>query len=688
MKSPDGQSDETSLWRLGSIGAVIFAAFLILVLRLGSLQLLNDGDYKTKANTQGRRVVIVPAPRGNIYDRQGRLLVGNRPAYNIVADVAALQGEIATELLHQRKNDRELRRLNESLDGTDVRSNEEREKLDSVRKKRAATLASSIAPATVLQRHLDRVNTILGRHATIDIGALERHLARTRTIPFTLVRDISETELARFVEHVPVDSPMHITTESIRAYPHGTSAAHILGYVRNDRSDTAALPDNAKDDPGMSEFLALGDEARKRRMSKKFNGQLAVSGVEARFDKEVLQGTPGYQVWTVRPNGYAFGDVVTEAPPQQGGHLYLSLDLDLQRATEQALAQRFPEHHAAVVALDIKTGEVLVCANAPSFDPARVTTDRDYRATFEKLAGTGAWFNRATQIAHPPGSSFKPITAIAALRSGVVTPDTIKQCDSYIMIGNKRFIEHDRRAFGEVNLARMLEVSSNVYCYQVGIEMGIDKLAAEAKRFGLDTPSTLEISTARPANLIISTPEHKRKVQHEGWATGDTANAAIGQGFSQTTLLHLTSMFASLARNETRTEVSIIHDPTRTPQHDHHGEPIGLTPEQYQAVIDGLVACASPPRGTGRSVSGHTAGTHRLNGLSVATKTGTAQISRNTANIAWVLAFAPVENPQIAVGVMIEGKPGDTNFGGGTNAGPIANALLYEWQKKRTAAPK
>ncbi|MDR2863794.1 MAG: hypothetical protein LBV54_08015 [Puniceicoccales bacterium] len=665
----DTNSNDTVPWRLYLAGGFVFILFLILVLRLATLQLLDEEGYKQSANTQSRRLVIIPAPRGNIYDRAGHLLVGNRPAHNVVADVAALQNEMNEELTRLRREERAARRA--AVPGENGKLSRARD--DELRE---------IAPVNVLQQYLDKVNRVIGRQETLDAKAVIQHLtklSRTRAIPITIVRDLTEAELARFMEQVPVDYPLRIASESIRTYPYGTTAAHVLGYVRSDRGDLAAMPELSAAAPEVLEFFALSEEARKQHMLKGFAGQEAVAGVEASFDKDILQGIPGHQLWTVRPNGYAL-EQLTGAPPRQGKNLYLSLDVNLQRTAEQALAQRFPGYFASVIALDVKTGEILVCANAPSFDPTRI----QQTAYYKEFLKSGSLFNRATRIALPPGSSFKPITAIAALRAGVINPDTIKDCGAYFEIGRRKYIEHDRNAFGRVNLVRMLQVSSNVYCYQVALDTGIEKLAAEARRFGLDQPTTLEISQAPASRLIIPTPEYKRKRTGEGWALGDTANFSIGQGSMQTTLMHLTSMFASIARNETRTAISIIHDPARSSGRDHHGEPIGLPPDQYQAIIDGLVACASPPNGTGRSVAGYGnySGIQRLGGLSVASKTGTAQVSNNTANLAWVLAFAPVENPQIAIGVLIEGKPGDTNFGGGTNAGPIANSVLLEWRKR------
>lgn len=696
MSAGAKKNNTTALTRLRLIGGVALFLFACLEARLVSLQLLDADEYKSQADTQSRRLVVIPAPRGNIYDRNGILLVGNRPAHNIVVDIAVLWKDFDMEFSRLRANDRALRGLNTKLDSLAHKTRAEREAWRKQQDARAVELRE-IAQTKVIQRHLDELNRVLKRSDVLDVKIVARHLSlssRKRTLPFTLARDISDAEMAVFVERIPVESPLRLVTESVRAYHRKNiakpvpdnegktaaedipAAAHILGFVSSGRAKAPEVPENIGDDPDIADFLALDPAVRNNLILKFFDGQRAVSGVEACFDKEVLRGKPGYQLWTIRPSGFALEEKASN-PAQQGESLHLSLDIELQEAVERALIRRFPQNRACAIVLDVATGEVLVCANSPSFDPGRMRE----KAYYEEQSGHGVLLNRATQGLFPPGSSFKPITAIAALRSGLITPETIKQCDSVFLIGNKRFVEHDRRAFGEVDLRRMLQVSSNVYCYQAGLDIGIERLAAEAKRFGLDSPTTLELHE-KPRGLVVPTPEYKRRRHKQGWALGDTANAAIGQGDTVTTPMHLAAMAASIARKETRTDITLRRAAPGAPPRKHSGEPIGLSPEHYQALLDGLVACAKPG-GTGRLV------TQGLDpSLTVAAKTGTAQIKNNTANLAWTVAFAPVETPRIALAVLVEGHDGNKSFGGGANAGPIANAILSEWlrlEKQRAA---
>lgn len=673
--------DRLSVWRFAALGSFILLLFSLLVYRLFSLQLVDSNDYTQRAQNQSRRLLILPAPRGNIYDRHGHLLVGNRPCYNVVADFSDLRGEIRQEYAQLRRTDRQFRQLISATEESSSLSPEERAERRSRQKKRADELAR-LAPANVLQRYLDKVNAVLNRREVVDIDSAHKHLYGQRAIPYTLISDISEQELARFVEHFPTNWPIRISVESLRTYPYGKSAAYALGYLRTD-SNPPNFPHIPENDPEVAAFLDQPNAIRNRTL-KQYNGQIpaTVNGVEKRFE-EILAGTPGYQLWTVTPAGYLY-EKLAEQPPQQGEPTYLSIDIDLQLAAENALAEDFPNHTGAVVAIDVKTGEVLVCANHPNFDPTRMNY-LNYRKEFEE-AGGSLWYNIATQYGYPPGSSFKPITAIAGLRSNVVNPEEIIECGPFLEINGRRFPDNTRWGHGPVDLRKMLKVSANVYCYTVGLRMGIESLAAEARRFGLDQPSTLEIAPAPTRNHVVPDPAYKRRIGQGGWVPGDTANTSIGQGFLMTTPLHMATMIASIARNETRTNVTILRDPERVqrPGFSHGGTSIGLPEEQYAAIIEGLAACADWG-GTGRLVKGLTRTPVpglKLLDISVAAKTGTAQVRNNRADVAWVLAFAPVENPQIAIAVMIEGKDGE-RFGGGTKAGPIANAVLAAWEKQQ-----
>jgi penicillin-binding protein 2 len=327
----------------------------------------------------------------------------------------------------------------------------------------------------------------------------------------------------------------------------------------------------------------------------------------------------------------------------------------------------------AAVALDIRTGEVLVLASKPDYDlntfVPRLTQDEA-----KAIQDSGGWLNRAIQGQYPPGSTFKVITAIAGLRAGAIESATTKVlCPGFFTVGNRKFPCWNRNGHGDRDLRGALRDSCNVFFYKNGLEIGANLIAAEAKRFGFNHPTGIELpyefKTPHVADPQWRQANWKQANLPDGiWRNGDTANISIGQGDTLITPLQAACMVASFARGETETKPTILHDPKRPRQRT---TPIGLSPTDYNAVLEGMEQCYQI--GSGKFV--------HVDGLRGAAKTGTAQLGRK--DMAWVIAFAPVENPQIAVAVMLEGAVDDNNFGGGIYAGPVAHAILQAWKDKQ-----
>ena len=299
--------------------------------------------------------------------------------------------------------------------------------------------------------------------------------------------------------------------------------------------------------------------------------------------------------------------------------------------------------------------------------------------------------NRATQGLYPPGSTYKIITAISGMRSGKIDYDDILDCGPSLKIGNRDFVEHEPFGFGQVDVEKMLAISCNVWNYRVGLMVGVDSLAEEARRFGLDqillrtnpsvmgsdNPSTFELpSPAR--KMLIPDSTYKARNGLGNWSGGDTANTSIGQGFILTTPLHMACFAASIARGETRTTPTIFHDPTRIPYHQD-SRPIGLNRNQLNAIRDGMIRCVS--EGTARSI--------KIPGFEFAAKTGTAEYfkSGQKAHLAWIIGYAPAKNPKVAFAVLVEGQL-DTSTWGGATAGPVAQAMIKQWLNSSDNTPE
>jgi penicillin-binding protein 2 len=620
-----------------------FIMTLLLCVLTGGIayqQLFKADEHHDRERMQSHRRILVPGPRGNLYDREGRLLVGNRPRFAAVLYLDELRGDFRREFIRIRKNYRES-------GDKDVPSSAQMEQL---------------ARTSVVQRHLDQVNDILRRTARVDGNDLRRHFARNLLLPYTLLDDLDAADYARLLESLPVRSPLQVYTSSTRLYPYGTAAAHTLGYVGID-------PDiEAQDFPG--EDLT----------TFKMKGTIGRAGIEQRFDAH-LQGEAGGTIFRVDPSGYKINPPLERRLPVQGNNLTLSLDIDLQLAAERKMTEN--EMAGATVALDIATGEVLVLASKPDYN-LNDFTPRLSTAKAAEINEKGAWYHRAIQGIYATGSAFKILTAIAGLRSGAILPDSRVDCPGYFLVGNRRFACHDGHAHGLIDFETAIEKSCNVFFYKYGLDIGPELLAAEARRFHLDRPTGIELAH-ESRSMLIPDPAWKLRTQKDRWFPGDTANLSIGQGYLGVTPLQMAVFAASVARGQTYTQPTLLHEPKRPPL---RAEPIGVAPGAYAALMHGMER-VTLPAGTAKILSQPFM---RIPGLGIAGKTGTAQkrTEKGTLNFAWFICFAPVERPEIAIAVMIEGDTPGEETGGGRYAVPVAQAVLKTWweKKHRPAAPE
>lgn len=608
----------------------LIVGLLVLILTGGlfKVQILDRDEYVGQETLQNQRRILLPGSRGDIRDRENRPLVINRPRFSAGVFLNELRPEFRQEYFRlvreARENDWMINRRELQVE----------------------------ARRMVVQRYLDRINAITGREAEVDPRDIERHFSQNLLVPMELILDLEPEEYARLIEQVPVDSPVQVFSDSARYYPYGSAAAHVLGFV------TSSYEVPVEDLPGdeLTTFVLKGKKGR--------------SGIERAFD-EKLQGDSGAEIWVVDPSGFQYRKT-TAKQPEKGDDIITSIDIDLQQAAERALGSRT----GAVAAIDVLSGEMLVLASKPDFDLNDLSPYLSHDVN-ERIREEGAWLNRALQGLYPPGSTFKLVTAIAGLRTGDIDPQDTVHCDGAYRVGNRSFPCHNRAGHGEVDLERAIESSCNVYFYAKGLEIGVKELAETARTFGLDQPTGIELP-GESRGMIVPDPVFKRERTGQPWYPGDTANTSIGQGFLLTTPLSMACFTASLARGETHTRPSILHDPQRLlePSSNRAGL-VPIDPEDYGRIIRGMVRAAET--GTARLVS--------IPGVSIAAKTGTAQVrpGGQPLTLAWFVGFAPVEQPRIAIAVMVEGQePGD-NFAGGATAAPIARAVLRTYFDKLEA---
>lgn len=468
--------------------------------------------------------------------------------------------------------------------------------------------------------------------------------------PFTPIRlkqGLSFSEVA-YIEARRSDFPgLIIEIEVSREYIYGDVGSHLIGYL-------------GKLNPSQSKDPALKDVP-----PEAFIGQW---GAEMLFDKS-LRGTPGKRVIEVDALGREIR-LLQEKPPIKGRDIMLSVDINLQKEAEKA----FGEKAGALVAIKPGTGEILGMLSKPSFDPnlfARGISYDEWRVLTHNRKKP--MLNRAFQSQYPPGSTFKIVTAIAALEEGVISPETKVDCRGGISYGRWHFSCWRKHGHGVISLHRAIVESCDVYFYKAGERLGIDKIYDYATSLGLGRETGIELGRERQG--LIPNTKWKQERKKQQWYLGETFNAAIGQGYVAVTPLQLAVMTGTIANGGNLYKPTLIKD----------AQPVisgraRVRPETLEIIKKGLSGVVSEPGGTGWaaksqfiSIAGKT-GTAQV----VAVKSGSPYLSERFRDHAWFVAFAPVEKPEIALAVFVE----HGGHGGGA-AAPIAKRAIEGYMNSK-----
>ncbi|HEX5762711.1 MAG TPA: penicillin-binding protein 2 [Solirubrobacterales bacterium] len=590
--------------RVAVFGGACLVLFAVLFFRLWTLQVVNGEEYLAEANNNRTREYRVPAPRGEILDREGEVLVDNRISLALQVNPRKLPAAVG-----ERRA--ELRRLG-ALAGMDLRR---------IRRTMREELAE--APAAPVTLRSD-----VGRH---------------------LVYYLQENQ-GRF-------PGVEVRRVFVRDYPHETLAAHLFGNVGE------VSEDQLKEDRYRG--LQPGDVVGKE-------------GVEYQYD-EVLRGRPGATVIQVDSMGRPTpGGQLKEVEPTPGENLRLTVDSSLQEAGDAALSGI--GLRGAYVAMDVRDGAILAMGSNPTFDPAVLTeptqsqVDELYRDPI-----SSPLTNRAIAGAYPTGSTFKPITSIAALASGEVTTTEIIEDDGAFTLGGITFENAGGAAYGPIAMEGALEVSSDVYYYTLGDRMnGTDALQKWAHKLGIGRESGIDLPGERPG--LLPTPAWRNQLYREGlterpWSAGDNVNLSVGQGDLQADPLQMAVAYATIANGGTvpRPHVGLqIEDAAgrvRREVDPPSARHVRIDPEWRQTILDGLHAAAQGPNGTSTDVFGDFP-------VPVAGKTGTAE-RPPYGDQSWYVVLAPYPDPEIVVAVTFE----EGGFGADT-AAPAAESILAEHFEK------
>jgi len=478
-----------------------------------------------------------------------------------------------------------------------------------------------------------------------DIAQFQKQLKQHRRFDEILLKlRLTEEEVAKFYENQYHFPGVMIRARLLRHYPMGNTFSHVLGYI------------------GRISIEELNDIDQSNYSATNYIGK---QGIE-KFYEDELHGTVGYE----QAENDASGEpvrILNQIKPIPGKNIYLTLDSQLQIAAEQALTG----HRGAVIAIQPQTGQVLAVVSEPGFDPNMFingVSNIDYKNLQE--SPDRPLYNRAIRGLYSPASTIKPFMALGGLRYGIITPEYTIYDPGWFKLKNSSHIFHDWRHHGHgmVNLERAIAGSCDTYFWELGVKLGIIKIGENLKQFGFGDLTGIDLDEEIPGN--VPTPNWKRKTKGAVWYEGDTVASAIGQGYMQITPLQLATGVSTIAMRGERFVPYLLmgqQEPGKNynPSTPTKMEPVMLQdPNYWQAVITGMQDVVTSPEGTG----------HKLKGAlySVAAKTGTAQVySRKQAanesdiinedniperlrNNSLLIAFAPIDNPQIAIAVIVE----------------------------------
>ncbi|MCH2170669.1 penicillin-binding protein 2 [Myxococcota bacterium] len=594
------------------LAVAVFVVFGIFVARLFQLQIIESADLRQRSQRNSVRTEILEAPRGDIFDRSGRLLATTRPAFGVkVLPVDLSEREMT------------LSAVGELLDANPVELDE-------------------------------RVGKPVGRQ---------------RFQAVYLEDDAPYDRLARVESHLYALPGVMTDIRPRRDYVGGERAAHLLGLIGEIDADELAKPDFA----GYRRGEVIGK-----------------AGVETLMEPH-LRGHAGGRNVVVDVAGRSI-EVIDEVLPLPGGSVTLTIDLDLQEVAEEAFLPDVlgePARMGAVVALDPRNGDVLAMVSKPSFDPNDFAGGVDDE-TWERLTGD-RWRpiqNRAISGQYAPGSTYKAIVGAAALETGVIDETEKIYCPGSFTLGRRTYRCWKREGHGDVDMHDALKKSCDVYFYQVGLRLGIDRIAEFAAGFNLGRRTGIPLHNEQPG--LNPTSAWKERRFAEVWMKGETVSASIGQSFNLVTPMQLAVAFGALATGRVVVPRILLHTTEMDGRLRAGPDPrftghIPVSPENLAIIRAGLEAVVQETGGTG--------GRARVPGVRVVGKTGTSQVVglEHTDGLeddevaiqhrdhAWFASYAPAEDPEIVVVALVE-----HGGGGGSTAAPVAQKVLARYFEKRS----
>lgn len=570
---------------------VVASVFIVLGSRLYVLQIVDQQQYGKDAERNSVRKLVVVPPRGLMYDRNGVILVDNRPTYTL-----------------------------------------------------------TIIPQKFDRANLSLIASMIEEDTTFISVILNKQTGTNRFNPITIKRNVSFKLVSYIEENRDRLSGVDYQIEALRTYPAGVRGSHIFGYV-SEINDVQL-------EKQTDNYYKQGD-------------LVGITGLEKTYET-YLRGEKGVQLVTADVNGRILGSYNNgkdDVNPRNGDDLHLTIDRDLQAYAEKLLGNR----RGAIIAVDPKTGEVLCLVSKPDFDLSIFMGDKknkDFSYVFNDQSYP--LFNRVTQTKYPPGSTWKMMMSLAGLASGKISINSTIACGGSFQFGNRTFGDHG--AYGNIGVARALEVSSNVFFYKLSLMIGLDNYNKYGKLFGFGAKTGIDLPDETSG--LLPSVEYFNKVYGEGkWGQGLLVSLGIGQGELGVSPVQMVGYTSAISMNGLYNTPHLVRE-IKNPETgkievlSFPSRQIDFPKSYFDVVKKGMYLVVN---GSGTAKNIHSSD------YVISGKTGTAQTS-NGNNHSWFVGFAPFDEPQIAICVLGENQGWGNEF-----AAPIAAAIIVRYLSKNSA---
>ena len=665
--------------RFNIMSLITYFFGIILIIQLFNLQIVHGEEYREQSNTRLTRETILEAARGKILDRTGSVLVTSETTFGLELYKSKVSSDVLNNAMLKIVDT--LAKYGKKTPDTfkievnPFRYTIEGEELEKWQKENGITVGKTAEQVfnEYKQRYDIKDKTLEEARKIIGLRYEISRAGYSSTRAFRLADNVSREAIAEFCEKSAEFPGVNIVVEPKRQYTSGKVASHILGYTGRIQKE----------------------QYEKNKDIYDINDIVGKTGIEYTFEK-YLKGQNGVKQIDMGVDGTASGEYVTE-DAIAGSNIVLTIDANLQRIVEDALAaniQKIAEggfgkvydaQAGSAVVMNVKTGEVLAMASYPDYEPSKFVDGISVADWIEYNTNPNRpLINKAIQTSHAPGSTFKMVSAIAALESGVVTPDEEINDTGVYYLGNTSwkcwYYTDYHVGHGWQNVGGAIKNSCNFYFYEVGNRMGIDALDKYAKYFGLGEKTGIELDGETKG--VLASKESKKEILKEGWVPGDMLNAVIGQGLNEFSPLQMAKYISILANGGKKVDATIVKtiinaDGSEVPKEEikqYIKEKLGLkdaeedgtiiNPEYLRVVLEGM-----------RSVTeeGGTAYSRFKDfEISVGGKTGSAEALGGKVN-AWFVGFAPFEDPEIAIVVMVE------NGGHGNYTAEVVRDIMAEY---------